>query len=203
MLKFEAMLSIGLVGCFLFSGSGCDRNQTLSAKKTSPTSESDALTTAALNNETVNQETASVNDQEVDEHRSIYHLVIASDFQNSVDDECFRPASLSSDGFAHCAFRESVVSVANQFFPRGTGDLLLLEIDPKLVSAETRYEEAKPVDGSDAEQPASTKVFPHVYGAIDSKAIRGVGQLTSNDDGFAWPSEFTSLQDFLSASESD
>jgi hypothetical protein len=67
----------------------------------------------------------------------IYHVVIESDFRAQFDDLVYSPSGLHADGFVHCAFEPSVVPVANDYFAGAPGRLLLLEIDPTLLTSES------------------------------------------------------------------
>lgn len=68
--------------------------------------------------------------------------------------------SLDDEGFIHCAEEAQVREVAAAFFA-GYTDLVLLVIDPALLTAELRYEQAE----------GSTEVFPHIYGPLNVGAV--------------------------------
>ena len=51
--------------------------------------------------------------QKTNDERLIYHLVVDGEFQQAIENGVYRPDSLSADGFVHCAFKDSVVPVAN------------------------------------------------------------------------------------------
>lgn len=98
--------------------------------------------------------------------RPIFHVVRASDLVWD-DDDCYRPASLRTEGFAHASYRERVVESARLYFPRDA-DLRVLELDPSKLGA-----------GIDvADTPRGP--MPHVLGPIPRSAvvrIRLVGDL--------------------------
>ena len=139
--------------------------------------------------------------QKTNDERLIYHLVVDGEFQQAIENGVYRPDSLSADGFVHCAFKDSVVPVANDYFSQVSAAVLVLAINPNLLSAETRYEEAKPVEGEGTDQPTTSDVFPHIYGPIDCNAVTGVGRLVLGSNGFQWPTHFEPVSDFLSVSE--
>ena len=92
--------------------------------------------------------------------RIIYHLVPADYWAAQPAGELYRPADLAKAGFVHCSpDQETVQWVANTSFGDTPGDLLLLAIDTRKVTAEIRWE------------AADERVFPHVYGPLDRGAI--------------------------------
>jgi uncharacterized protein (DUF952 family) len=125
-----------------------------------------------------------------EDERLIYHLVTESDFRKSTEQGAYSPDSLSTDGFVHCAFKDSVVPLANTYFSQVADTVLVLAIDRDLLSAEVRYEQAKPVEGGRTDQFTTSDVFPHVYGPIDGDAVKGVGRLRHDTNGYIWPTHF-------------
>lgn len=128
----------------------------------------------------------------------LYHIVPAAEFRAQIEGAAYRPANLAHDGFVHCALRASVLSVANDYYPRVSGQLLLLEIDPERLASEVRYEAPAPIAGAGSAHLASASEFPHVYGPIETKAITRVGPLVATTSGFQWPIAFMELEAFLS-----
>jgi uncharacterized protein len=128
----------------------------------------------------------------------IYHIVGEADLRSGRDGAVYRPASLAVDGFVHCSLEASVISVANDYYRDAQHPLLLLQIDPWGLTAETKYEAAAPPPGADLTHLDSSPVFPHVYGPIDLAAIDGVGVLARTADGYAWPKEFFPIDVALS-----
>jgi uncharacterized protein (DUF952 family) len=127
----------------------------------------------------------------------IYHVVTEPDFISHLAGAVFVPAGLQRDGFVHCALGASVIAVANDYFGGVDGNLLLLEIDPARLAAETRYEEAAPIPGGGTSHLASGASFPHVFGPIDTDAIIRVGLLGKTGSGYDWPREFALLDTFV------
>lgn len=80
--------------------------------------------------------------------------------------------SLATEGFIHCSDVDQFVWVANQRF-RGREDLVLLHIDPDLLTARVVYEN---LEGGD-------RLFPHVYGAIPTAAVVDVMSFLPRGDG--------------------
>jgi len=88
----------------------------------------------------------------------ILHICSAAEWQTS-DDDHYRCASLDREGFIHCSRPEQVVEVAGRLF-QGRRDLVLLVIDPELVTADIRCE-----DGGNG------VFYPHVYGPLNVSAV--------------------------------
>lgn len=80
--------------------------------------------------------------------------------------------SLETEGFIHCSFKDQLAGTAAKHYEGQTG-LLILEIDESLLSAELVIEDSY---GSGAE-------FPHVYGPIESEAVRRVIELLVDTNG--------------------
>ena len=56
---------------------------------------------------------------------------------------------------------------------RGRRDIVLLRIDPDLLTSEVRFEN---LEGGD-------ELFPHIYGELDLEAVTGIEPLAIGDDG--------------------
>jgi uncharacterized protein (DUF952 family) len=121
-------------------------------------------------------------------------MVPESEFRSCVDGELYRAANLEQDGFVHCADEPSVLAVANDYYADVSEPLLLLEIDPGRLGAETRYEAPAPLPGAGSSHQETAQRFPHVYGPIELSAIQGVGVLTSGVNGYAWPTAFVAAR---------
>ena len=120
----------------------------------------------------------------------IYHIVPEPEFRDRLSSSAYAPESLADIGFVHCALEASVIPVANDYYAQMNGALLLVEIDPAKLAAETRYEAAAPLDGAGLDHLESAPLFPHVYGVIESRAIVRVGVLERDANGFGWPTRF-------------
>jgi uncharacterized protein (DUF952 family) len=127
----------------------------------------------------------------------IYHLAVEDALRAAVSEDAYRPADLGATGFVHCALEASVLAVADDYFADARGRLVVLEIDPGRLAAETRYEAPAPLPGAGEAHLRSAPVFPHVYGPIDRAAIHRVGVLRRTATGHAWPERFESLDAFL------
>jgi uncharacterized protein (DUF952 family) len=85
----------------------------------------------------------------------------------------YEPEQFATDGFIHCSTPEQLLPVANLRF-RGQLELVLLEIDTDLVTPEIRYENLE----------GGLKLFPHIYGQLERKAVVRVREFTPGLDGF-------------------
>jgi uncharacterized protein (DUF952 family) len=106
---------------------------------------------------------------------TIYHLALASQWQAAVAggggyETSTLGVSLAEQGFIHCSFADQVQRIADLLYA-GRDDVVLLTVDPDLVTVPIRVEEV----GSD--------VFPHLYGPLEVHAVRAVRPLVAGPDG--------------------
>lgn len=93
--------------------------------------------------------------------------------------------SLDTEGFIHCSTAAQVLIPANERFA-GQDDLLLLVIDPAMVTASVVYEDCY----------ESGMAFPHIYGPINTSAvIDEVAFPCRPDGGFDLPAELSPTPD--------
>lgn len=103
-----------------------------------------------------------------DESPIIYHIARREDWQDAVRLGIYAPSSLPVEGFIHCSTFSQILETANRWF-RGRADLLLLEIDARLITAELKREPPlSPADERRAER------FPHLYGPLNLDAVAQV-----------------------------
>lgn len=110
----------------------------------------------------------------------IYHITSRQAWRESQQAGEYRAESLESEGFIHCSTRAQVLPVAETFYREQSG-LLLLMIDPSLLSSEVRWE--PPSGGAPPPGVPEGDLFPHVYGPINLDAVVTVYDLESNPDG--------------------
>jgi uncharacterized protein (DUF952 family) len=99
----------------------------------------------------------------------IYHIVSRIDWEQSAPAP-YRAASLTTEGFIHCSYRDQIARIANLFY-RDQTDLIVLAIDPARLTSPLRAED---VGG---------ERFPHIYGPIDRSAVVAVQALERTADG--------------------
>lgn len=92
----------------------------------------------------------------------IYHIVTPEVWDKFKDENFYAAASLATENFIHCSFREQIETVLQRYY-KGAETVLILEIEPeKLVS--------KLVN----EPSTNGEIYPHVYGEINRSAIVGI-----------------------------
>ena len=110
----------------------------------------------------------------------IYHLTSWKAWQEARQRGEYRAESLESEGFIHCSTETQVLPVAEKYYKGQTG-ILLLKINPALLSSELRWE--PPSGGAPPPGVPEGDLFPHIYGPINLDAIVRVVDLESNPDG--------------------
>ena len=110
----------------------------------------------------------------------IYHLTSPQAWRTAQQRGEYRADSLESEGFIHCSTRTQVLPVAEKYY-KGQPGMLLLEINPVLLTSELRWE--PPSGGAPPPGVPEGELFPHIYGPIHLDAIVNVYNLESNPDG--------------------
>ena len=110
----------------------------------------------------------------------IYHLTSRQAWREAQSLGEYRAESLESEGFIHCSTETQILPVAEKYY-KGQPGILLLRIDPSLLSSELRWE--PPSGGSPPPGVPEGELFPHIYGPINLDAIVNVYSLDSNPDG--------------------
>lgn len=124
----------------------------------------------------------------------IHHLAPASELRAGCSSDSYQPARLAEDGFVHCSAGEAqTLAVAADYFADLEEPLFVLEIDPSELRAELRFEAPAPIPGGGREHLEGAATFPHVYGPIERRAVRGVGRLGKDGSRYVWPTRFLSL----------
>ena len=110
----------------------------------------------------------------------IYHIASRKAWREAQQRGDYRVESLETDGFIHCSTNTQVLPVAGQYYA-GQRGLLVLMIDPALLSSDLRWE--PPSGGAPPPGVPEGEAFPHIYGPIDLNAIVKVFDLETNSDG--------------------
>lgn len=97
----------------------------------------------------------------------IYHITNAEAWGSAGDEEGYKAASLETEGFIHCSFRDQLSGVFERYY-RGAGELLILEIDTDRLGTEMRTEPS--TGGED---------YPHIYGPINKDAVIGTAAVAA------------------------
>ena len=85
-----------------------------------------------------------------------------------------------TEGFIHCSTIEQVLPVAENFY-RGQRGLVLLAIEPTLLSSTLKWE--PPSGGAPPPGVSEKDMFPHIYGPINLGSVVKVLDLESKQDG--------------------
>jgi uncharacterized protein (DUF952 family) len=110
----------------------------------------------------------------------IFHITSRTAWDEAQKRGDYRAESLKTEGFIHCSTLSQVLPVANNFY-KGQSGLILLEIEPTLLSSTLKWE---PPSG--VAPPPGVPVgdqFPHVYGPINLDAVVKVIDLITNSAG--------------------
>lgn len=110
----------------------------------------------------------------------IYHITSRKAWRDAQQRGDYRAASLDAEGFIHCSTSTQILPVAEKYYPRQRG-LLILMIDPSLLTSELRWE--PPAEGAPPPGVPEGEAFPHVYGPINLDAIVKVYDLETDPDG--------------------
>ena len=104
--------------------------------------------------------------------RVIYHIMAAAEWDTASRHPFYSPAAFAADGFIHCCTAEQLEYVRERHF-HGKQDLVILCVDADMVTAPIKYEDLSGEGMS----------FPHVYGPLNTEAVRNVISFTPTGDG--------------------
>ena len=110
----------------------------------------------------------------------IFHITFRKDWDTAQSSGEYKADSLSTEGFIHCSTLAQVLPVAEKFY-KGQDNLLLLVIEPKLLSSDLKWE--PPSGGTPPPGVPEGDPFPHIYGPINLDAVVSVSDLTRDANG--------------------
>jgi uncharacterized protein (DUF952 family) len=110
----------------------------------------------------------------------IFHITSRTAWDEAQKRGDYRAESLKTEGFIHCSTLSQVLPVANNFY-KGQSGLILLEIEPTLLSAKLKWE--PPSGGTPPPGVPVGDQFPHVYGPINLDAVVNIVAFESKPDG--------------------
>jgi len=117
----------------------------------------------------------------------IFHITTQMAWNEAKNAGEYRAASLLTEGFIHCSALSQVIPVANLYY-KGESGMILLQIEPTLLSSDLRWE--PPSGGTPPPGVPESDQFPHVYGPINLDAIVNVIELVIDADGqFTLPNQ--------------
>ena len=90
----------------------------------------------------------------------VYHITEHETWQKAHQAGFYEPANFATDGFIHMSTRGQVIRTANRFYA-GRKGLVLLAIDPQLVTSAIIYENLE----------GGSEPFPHLYGRLNLSAV--------------------------------
>ena len=110
----------------------------------------------------------------------IYHITSRAAWEEAQTAGEYRAASLATEGFIHCSTLSQVLPVAANFY-KGQRGLIVLALEPSLLSADLKWE--PPSGGTPPPGVPAGDLFPHVYGPINLNAVVKVVKLELDPDG--------------------
>lgn len=110
----------------------------------------------------------------------IFHITSRKAWDEAQGRGDYHAESLATEGFVHCSTRSQVLPVAQNFY-KGQHGLVLLAIEPALLSSELKWE--PPSGGTPPPGVPQGDLFPHIYGPINVDAVANVVDLEQNSQG--------------------
>jgi len=110
----------------------------------------------------------------------IFHITSRTAWDEAQKRGDYRAEGFAKEGFNHCSTLAQVLPVANNFY-KGQSGLILLEIEPTLLSSALKWE--PPTGGTPPPGVPAGDQFPHIYGPINLDAVVRTVELTSKPDG--------------------
>jgi len=98
----------------------------------------------------------------------LYHITTGMAWEAARRSGTYAPDSLRSEGFIHLSTTEQWPRVRVARF-RGARDLVLLEIDARVVASGLRWENTE----------GGEELFPHLYGTLAPSAVISVQTLST------------------------
>lgn len=97
----------------------------------------------------------------------LFHIVEVETWRRLSSGADYRPSSLEAEGFIHLSTAEQLAGTIERFYS-GRDDLLVLQIDAGVLTAELRFE---PADGDH---------FPHLFGPLELDAVVAVDHIATH-----------------------
>lgn len=100
-----------------------------------------------------------------------FHLVPSPVWGAQRHGDVYTPEAFATDGFVHCTNGEqAVIDTANRYYQGDPRAYVVLSIDTDALSAVVKHED-------------EVRVFPHVYGPIETSAVTLVREVERDADG--------------------
>jgi uncharacterized protein (DUF952 family) len=110
----------------------------------------------------------------------IFHITSRKEWETAQTKGEYAAESLANQGFIHCSTLNQVVPVADNFY-KGQSGLVLLMIDPALLSSTLKWE--PPSGGTPPAGVPTGEQFPHIYGPINLDAVVNVFDFIRDSNG--------------------
>ncbi len=111
---------------------------------------------------------------------NIFHITTRKAWIDATRLGRYSAPSLATDGLIHASTLKQVLPVAAQFY-RGQTGLVLMELDPKRLTSELKWE--PPTGGGPPPGVPEGDVFPHIYGPINLDAVVQVLDFNAGEGG--------------------
>ena len=110
----------------------------------------------------------------------IFHITSPRAWDEAQQNGVYRAESLATEGFIHCSTLSQVLPVAENFY-KGQSGLILLAIEPTLLSSDLKWE--PPSGGTPPPGVPDGDLFPHIYGPINLDAVVNVAEFRPDANG--------------------
>ena len=102
---------------------------------------------------------------------STFHLTPAEHWAAQKGSDWYAPEGFGEEGFVHCTDGEAaLIETANRYYRDDAREFVVLEVDLGRVGARAIYED-------------EARIYPHIYGEIDIRAVVSVRRTERGDDG--------------------
>ena len=110
----------------------------------------------------------------------IFHITSRKAWDEAQGRGDFHAESLATEGFIHCSTLSQVLPVVENFY-KGQHGLVLLAIEPALLSSDLKWE--PPSGGTPPRGVPDGDLFPHIYGPINLDAVVNVAEFRPDANG--------------------
>lgn len=100
----------------------------------------------------------------------ILHITHRAQWEQAKWAGFYRGDTLDTEGFIHCSTPQQIIKVANTFFYKEKG-LVLLCLESDKIQAEIKYE------------GVAEEYYPHIYGSLNIDAVIQVLDFEPGEDG--------------------